>query len=398
MSARSRLATLYRRTTEFVAGDDYDRPDGRCRLGPEWLVLVVNNFCNLHCRMCDVGLKESASVFWAHMIGDDRRNMSLEMLLAILEQASAFRPRPRIGLAFTEPLIHPRIVEFCRAAVGRGFFCSITTNGFMLPQLADALVDAGLSEITISIDGPEEVHDRVRGHVGSFQRLYAGIEKVNEAKRRRRVFHPRIRFSYTITDENATTMLEFVRAVEPLQPTALCFSHLNFITSEMAAAHNAAHGGAYAVARSNLGTIEPERIDLDAMWRALGELKAYARSRPAFPALVIVPDLAARDDLDVYYREPMRFVGGRSCTDPWRMMMVRTDGTVIPAHSRCYNVPLGTIRETTLSAMWNNVQALAFRRTLKAAGGTLPACARCCGVIGKPAAPTPARALSSLVR
>lgn len=388
MSAHSRFATLYRRTAALVAGDDVDRADGRCRLGPEWLVLVVNNFCNLHCRMCDVGLGESASVFWTHMIGDDRRNMSLEMLRAILEQASDFRPRPRIGLAFTEPLIHPRIVEFCRAVVGRGFFCSITSNGFMLPQLADTLVDAGLSEITVSIDGPEEVHDRVRGRAGSFRRLYEGIEKLNEAKRRRRVSHPRIRLSYTITDENATAMVAFVRAVEPLQPSALCFSHLNFITDEMAAAHNASYGGPYAVARSNLGTIEPERIDLDAMWRALAELKAYARSRPGFPALVIVPDLAARSDLDVYYREPMTFVGGRSCTDPWRMMMVRTDGTVIPAHSRCYNVPLGNIGETTLSAMWNNAQALAFRRTLKAAGGTLPACARCCGVIGKPVPPT----------
>jgi Fe-coproporphyrin III synthase len=395
VSARSRFATLVRRTTELVAGDDYDRPDGRCRLGPEWLVLVVNNFCNLHCRMCDVGLGESASVFWAHMIGDDRRNMSLEMLLTVLDQASSFRPRPRIGLAFTEPLIHPRIVEFCRAAAGRGFFCSITSNGFMLPQLAGALVEAGLSEITISIDGPEEVHDRVRGRAGSFRRLYAGIEALNEAKRRRRVSHPRVRFSYTITDENSTAMLAFVRAVEPLQPTAFCFSHLNFITDEMAAAHNAEHGGAWAVARSNLGSIEPGRIDLDAMWGALAELKAYARSRPGFPALVIVPDLTSRNDLDVYYREPMRFVGGRNCTDPWRMMMVRTDGTVIPAHSRCYNVPLGNVGATTLSAMWNGAGALAFRRKLKAAGGTLPACARCCGVIGKPAQATPAGAPAS---
>ncbi len=387
MSARSRFATLYRRTAEFVAGDDYDRPDGRCRLGPEWLVLVVNNFCNLHCRMCDVGLGESASVFWTHMIGDDRRNMSFEMLLAILEQADAFRPRPRIGLAFTEPLLHPRIVDFCRAVADRGYFCSITSNGFMLPERAEELVDAGLSEITISIDGPEEVHDRVRGRAGSFRRLYQGVETLNEAKRRRRVSHPRVRFSYTITDENATAMPAFVRAVEPLRPSAFCFSHLNFITSEMAAAHNAVHGGAYAVARSNLGAIEPDRIDLDAMWRALGELKAYARSRPEFPALVLVPDLAARGDLDVYYREPMRFIGGRNCTDPWRMMMVRTDGTVIPAHSRCYDVPLGTISETTLATMWNNDRALAFRRALKAAGGTLPACARCCGVIGKPPEP-----------
>ncbi len=385
MKARSRLARLVRQTTERILGEDYDRTDGRCRLGPEWLVLVVNNFCNLHCRMCDVGLGESGSVFWAHMIGDDRRNMSPELLDVILEQAAAFFPRPRIGLAFTEPLIHPKIVELCRTVVRRGFFCSVTSNGSMLPRLADALVDAGLDEITVSVDGPEEVHDRVRGVAGSFRRLYQGIERLNEAKRKAGAAAPRVRLSYTITDQNSTSMLAFVRSVEALRPVALCFSHLNFITAEMAAAHNARYDGEYAVARSNLGEIDPATIDLDAMWEALGALKAYAAANLELPALTIVPDLPSRADLEVYFREPLRFIGGRNCTDPWKMMMVRTDGTVIPAHSRCYNVPLGNVKESTLLAMWNGARATAFRRHLKAAGGTLPACARCCGVIGKPA-------------
>ncbi len=390
MSARTGMAALVRRTTERVLGADYDRADGRCRLGPEWLVLVVNNSCNLRCRMCDVGLGESGSVFWAHMIGEDRRNMPLALLERVLDQAEAFAPRPKIGLAFTEPLIHPRIVEFARLAVARGFFCSITTNGSMLPRLAAPLVDAGLDEITVSIDGPEEVHDRIRGRRGSFRALYEGVEALNRARGRRRA--PRVRFSYTITDANATAMLAFVRAVEGLRPAAFCFSHLNFITDAMAAAHNAVSGAAYAVARSNLGTIDPASIDLDAMWGALGALKAYARSRPDFPNLTLVPDLASPRDLEVYYREHARFVGGRACTDPWRMMMVRTDGTVIPAHSRCYNVPLGDVGTATLAELWNGARAAAFRRHLKAAGGTLPACARCCGVIGKPARPQDAGA------
>jgi hypothetical protein len=41
----------------------------------------------------------------------------------------------------------------------------------------------------------------------------------------------------------------------------------------------------------------------------------------------------------------LTFVGGRTCTDPWKMMMILTDGTVIPAHGRCYHVP-GRVTET----------------------------------------------------
>ena len=352
-------------------------------MAPEWLVLVVNNFCNLRCKMCDVGIGESASVFYTHLVGDDPRNMPLRLLETILEQAARFFPKPKIGLAYTEPLIHAEILDFCRAIVRSGFYCTITTNGYMLPRLAEALVEIGVDEITVSIDGPEAVHDRIRGREGSFRKLYEGVEQLNRAKVRTRRTRPLVRFSYTLTDENYTHMLDFAHAVERLKPASLVFSHLNFISDEMAAAHHAHYDGEWAMTRSNLGTMKLDTIDLDAMAQALVELKAYARTQPGFPLLTVVPDLASRDDLDVYYRQPLRFIGGRHCTDPWRMMMIRTEGTVIPAHGRCYNVPIGKVTETPLKELWDHARFRAFRRTLQEAGGTLPACARCCGVIGK---------------
>lgn len=378
------FGNLWGRAARRVRGDDYDRTDGSCRLAPEWLVLVINNFCNLRCKMCDVGIGESASVFYTHLVGDDPRNMPLSLLETILEQAARFFPKPRIGLAYTEPLIHTGILDFCRAIVGKDFYCTITTNGFMLPRLADALVEIGVDEITVSIDGPDAVHDRIRGREGSFQKLYEGVEQLNRAKAQTGRTRPLVRFSYTLTDENYTHMLDFVRQVEGLQPASLVFSHLNFVSDEMAAAHHAHYDGEWAMTRSNLGTMNLETIDLKAMAQALADLKAYARTRPGFPPLTIVPDIASEADLAIYYRHPLRFIGGRRCTDPWRMMMIRTEGTVIPAHGRCYNVPIGNVTETPLKTLWDNARFRAFRRTLQEAGGTLPACARCCGVIGKP--------------
>jgi MoaA/NifB/PqqE/SkfB family radical SAM enzyme len=374
-----------RRLLRRLIGDDTSRADGRCALPPKWLILGVNNVCNLRCRMCDIGLGDDSTVFWANLIGDDPRNMSLELLLEVLHQARGFHPRPKIGLAFTEPLIHPRIVDFVKAIVGAGFFASITSNGTTLPRHAEALIDAGLHELNLSVDGPAEVHNRIRGGRESFQKLYRGVEALHEARGRRGVPGPRLTFSFTVTDQNQRHILEFVKAIEPLRPDRIVISQQNFISDEMAAAHNARYHGDLAVVRSNLGEIDPASFDTAGLFDELERVRAYARSRgPGFPALVLVPDVTSIRTLDTFYREPRTFVSGRRCTDPWELMMVRTDGTVIPAHGRCFNFTVGRIDETPLPSIWNSDRFMGLRRTLLEAGGTLPACSRCCGVIGKP--------------
>jgi len=285
-------------------------------------------------------------------------------------------------------MIHPRIVDFCQAIVGQGFYCQMTSNGTMLPRHAEKLVEAGLDDLVISIDGPPEVHDRVRGRQRTFDQLYAGVERLNAAKLRLGVQRPTVRFSFTITDANYDHILEFVQAVEPLQPEQIMISHLNFVSDSMAAAHNARFDGDLKVVRSNLGEIAPEEMPIETLWRELVRVKEYVRLRGAdhahgFPKISITPDVAEQRRLETYYRDHLAFVGGRSCTDPWKLMMIKTDGTVIPAHGRCYNFPVGNVTKRPLEDIWNGARFVELRTTLKRAGGTLPACARCCGVIGK---------------
>jgi MoaA/NifB/PqqE/SkfB family radical SAM enzyme len=378
-----RLVTLQQKMAVRVFGEDAERADGRCRFAPEVLVLCINNFCNLKCRMCDVGIGEKASVFWANMIGDDPGNMSLDLLRQVLDGAQEFRPLPRIGLAFTEPLIHVQILDFCREIKQRGFFCTITSNGFMLPQRAEALADIGVDEITISIDGPAEIHDRIRGRKGSFARLYDGIEKLHVARARTGQATPVVGISTTITDLNYGHLRACLEAIAPLRPSIVNFAHLSFITDGMAAAHNAHYDGDLHVEHSCLGEMDLGSIDLARLADEIGAAKAFAHAEGL--AVTFHPDLTTVEQLARYYREPEQYIGGRRCTDPFKMMMVKTDGTVIPAHSRCYNYPVGRVHDTPLLAIWNNARYTAFRRLLHYEGGTLPGCMRCCGVVGKPA-------------
>jgi Fe-coproporphyrin III synthase len=377
------LEELQQKVATRVFGEDVNRADGYCRFAPEWLVLCINNFCNLKCRMCDVGIGERASVFFANMIGDDPINISLDLLRQTLDGAMAFRPLPKVGLAFTEPLIHVHILDFCREIVQRGFFCSITSNGFMLPQRAEALVEIGVDEITISIDGPAEVHDRIRGRKGSFARLYEGIEKLNAARARAGQRVPRVRISATITDLNFAHLRACLEEIAPLHPDGVNFAHLSFITDDMAAAHNALYSDELAVAQSCLGKMDLNSIDLSVLAREIAGAKAFAAEHGQME-VTFHPNLTTVEQLERYYRRPAEYVGGRRCTDPFKMMMVKTDGTVIPAHSRCYNYPLGRVQDAPLTRIWNNARYTAFRQLLHEKGGSLPACTRCCGVVGKP--------------
>ncbi len=383
-SRRSLWNEFRRRWIRTLAPADYDREDGVCRLPPDWLVLTINNVCNLKCKMCDVGLGDPTTVFWANLIGDRPQNMSLAMLEELLLQSERFKVRPKIGLAATEPLIHPEILAFCEAIVRKGFYCQITTNGSTLPRLASSLVDIGVDELIISCDGPRAIHDQVRGKKGSFDRLCQGVEMLGRAKESRGRLRPIVNFSFTVTDTNYNHLVETVKTLGAMRPERILISQLNFITREMATLHNSRHQDDLAVTRSNLGSMEPGTFDIRAIWEQLNALRSYlATVDTYYPPVHLTPESNSQADLERYYHQPQNLIGGRCCTDPWRAMMVKTDGSVIPSHGRCYNFRVGSITETDLPTIWNSDRFLQFRRLLKADGGSLPACSRCCGLTSR---------------
>ncbi|MGE5804222.1 MAG: radical SAM protein, partial [Ignavibacteria bacterium] len=145
---------------------------------PEWIVLGVNNICNLHCKMCDVGIEYSSSNFYKNLMGSHPVNMPLELIKLIFNQAADFYPGIKIGYAFTEPLIYPHLIESLFYAERKNLFTAMTTNALTLKQRAKDLCEAGLKEIFISLDGPEKIHNEIRGNKSSFQKAVAGIEEL----------------------------------------------------------------------------------------------------------------------------------------------------------------------------------------------------------------------------
>lgn len=336
---------------------------------PEWLILGVNNICNLHCKMCDVGVDYNKSNFFQNLMGSRPLNMPEELIYEILDQVTVDFPSTRIGYAFTEPLIYPHLESSLRYANERNIFTSVTTNALNLKRYGDVLLENDLNELNISLDGPPDIHNFIRGHKSSFQKALEGINYLLEHDQR-----PDISVYCVVTEWNIGHLNDFLDYFSDIPLKRLGFMHTNFTRSDISESHNAIYGSKYPATASNMEEINIAAMDLDQLWIELESIKARKMQFP----ISFSPAIDSREELDVFYHHPEIFIGSR-CNDVFNNLMIKSNGDVIPAHGRCYNLTVGNMYESNLKQIWNDEILSRFRRDLRKAGGLLPACSRCCG-------------------
>ncbi|MBI4614813.1 MAG: radical SAM protein [Planctomycetes bacterium] len=130
------------------------------------VVIDVTGNCNLRCEHCwNVGYLGS--------------ELPKEEILALIGRIPG---QARVHLLGGDPLLHPALPEIVRFAADRGHYTSLVTNGVALSCASvEGLLDSGLAEIGISLDGPDaQTHDAIRG-AGSFDRGWAALERTSRA-------------------------------------------------------------------------------------------------------------------------------------------------------------------------------------------------------------------------
>lgn len=121
--------------------------------------------CNLECKMCP---------FWRR---EDEQLLSLEQEIAMME---SLRKAGVLFLGFEggEPLLRKDITDILRESYSR-FHTSMVTNGWLLRSKVSTVADY-LNHLFVSIDGIDDVHDRLRGVAGSYKRAVDGIQAASE--------------------------------------------------------------------------------------------------------------------------------------------------------------------------------------------------------------------------
>lgn len=121
------------------------------------LLLFVTDRCNLRCRMCGVCERE---------LRDGRANeLSLEEWQEVIASAADKLGTFMLSISGGEALLRPDLCEIVSFATARGINVHLCTNGALVTEeRVDALREAGLSMVSISIDGPDgATHDFLRG-------------------------------------------------------------------------------------------------------------------------------------------------------------------------------------------------------------------------------------------
>jgi MoaA/NifB/PqqE/SkfB family radical SAM enzyme len=151
------------------------------------------NLCNLRCKMCYYSLDFKRK----------KEQMELPLFRKIAEEVF---PKTRFLYlsCATEPLMNKEFSDFVRVTGEYNVpFTSFCTNGQLLTEkVAEACIDAKISEIIFSIDGATaETYEAIR-RGGKWDRLGRNLELLASVKRRAGKRRPAVRMNFTCMQTN----------------------------------------------------------------------------------------------------------------------------------------------------------------------------------------------------
>jgi Fe-coproporphyrin III synthase len=286
--------------------------------------IITTYRCNARCRMCRT---------W-----EFPTRPSQEFKPELLRKLPA--GLGRVNLTGGEPTIRQDLPEIVEIMAPKAHRLEISTNGYFVDRLV--AIGKAHPEITIriSLEGPREVNDAIRG-------IKNGYDRALEAYRRlREVGVKDLGFAVVIQDDNAETLLQLYDLVSSLE-------------AEFAQA--VPHNSYYFHTEDN------HFEDVEAVQDAIrGLMTAFLRSHK--------PKEWFRAYLN---RGLVDFVGGASrrldCTGGTDIFFLDPSGEVYPCNG--WDLSMGNLHRHTFEEIWKSPEAVAARAAVKA-------CERRCWMTG----------------
>jgi len=372
---------------------------------PTFVQLRVTNLCNLRCKMCgqwgDTGIYRADGFSDSATDGEKerdrikeligaKRQLSLPDYVRLLDEIAP--SRPIISLFGGEPLLYPDILPLVREIKARDLTCTVITNGGRLERYAKDLVEAGIDSIAVSIDGPPDVHDRIRGQKGSFDAAAAGVAAVARWRRELGRVLPMQIAILPVTELNMGDIAPALDALRGLPLDTINVGLRWFVPEDAGAEYERVMHETFGVAGSSWKGFkfswrdQAESTKTRQMTDLVKLLKSLRRRRLVDSALgkpwtSFVPEVAA-EKVPEYFSDFRQTFGHEMCPVAWYFAQVEPDGEVC----FCGDFPdyfIGNVRKQAFHEIWTGEKAWRFREKL--AREPLPICARCCGnyVYGK---------------
>ncbi|MFC1822686.1 radical SAM protein [Thermodesulfobacteriota bacterium] len=325
---------------------------------PIAIFLAVNNKCNLFCKMCDIGQRKTDTSFYKNMKTDEE-TLSIDDWRRFIDDVTPWRPS--IDIVGVEPLMYRDLGKLLEYIRSKGLVSHLTTNGTLLKKRAEELAHMDLEGLFVSIDGFAQLHDKIRGVPGTFDKAVEGIEAFLSAQKRIGG-STTIHITTTISPPNHHRLYDIAVALGKLPVNSLTMNHFSFLPEKLVDRCQEQYGHDFVVKVSSLGGVELEDVDVEVLWAEMDRVKAYAASSP-FP-MNIAPSFS-KDEVETWYQPPFLSLRPQGyCNVPWTCAGINSNGDVINIF-RCPYPTFGNIRKIPFSQIWNNKKYVTFRRSLR---------------------------------
>jgi len=167
---------------------------------PYWVYISVSHKCNFNCQMC--GVKKILKEY----------QLDFEVLKRTLNEVASWNSDCVVMLTGGEPFLREDIFDIIHHSVSLGLKTEVVSNGSLInnPQIAKKIIESGLKNIAISLDGVNpQTHDYIRGTGGAYRKALDAINYLFQEKKIRNG-GPQISAWTTIMKENVEELYEMI--------------------------------------------------------------------------------------------------------------------------------------------------------------------------------------------
>jgi len=327
---------------------------------PDFITILITKRCNFKCKRCS-----SQSPKYTTNFKQSQQELTTEEIKNLINQVAYFKPV--IYFCGGEPTLRQDLFELIKYIKNKNLITAFTTNGSLMnDKVCNEILDSGLDFFSVSIDGHEEYHDRVRGFNGAFNKVTNGLRALVRIKKDRDRILPHIRIASIVDIDKLENSKYVLDLANEIRVDEVAFGNLMFYTKE------AEDKQKKFIEEHNTGgemiglAIEDDSIfsrDIDKIQDFSNYSKKYSNIPVSF-----VPD---NIDFENYFAARKYPSKKSKCFTPWFSATIMPNGDVVP----CQEYVVGNIREEKLLDIWNNEKMKRFRYYRKK--GPMPACFRC---------------------
>ena len=235
----------------------------------------------------------------------------------------------------------------------------MTTNGTLIDEeLAKKLAKIKNLRLTFSVDGPREIHDKIRGE-GNFDKTITAIKYIKKYKDG---LYPMLNTNTTFSAELLGHTEELIKELILMGVENISFQHLWFTDKKHAQLTRNILKKEFLIDDNSMESHIIETFYSEFIKKLAIEVEHLQNKR--FRVAVRVNFRLSKEEIIKYYTD-LNWSKKKFCNIPWTKILIKANGDAMFCPDEWITkYKLGNIRENSIIDLWNSNEAKRFREVL----------------------------------